>query len=38
MPVLVGDTTSQAYNTGKDNVQRKYGTPFSGATRGVSSL
>jgi hypothetical protein len=32
-----GDTTSQAYNTGKDNVQRTAdGTPFSGATRGVA--
>ena len=31
------DTTSQAYNTGKDNVQRTAdGTPFSGATRGVA--
>ena len=32
-----GDTTSQAYNTGKDNVQRTAdGTPFSGSTRGVA--
>ena len=32
-----GDTTSQAYNTGSDNVQRTAdGTPFSGATRGVA--
>ena len=31
------DTTSQAYNTGKDNVQRTAdGTPFSGSTRGVA--
>jgi hypothetical protein len=31
------DTTSQAYNTGSDNVQRTAdGTPFSGATRGVA--
>ena len=31
------DTTSQANNTGKDNVQRTAdGTPFSGATRGVA--
>ena len=31
------DTTSQAYNTGKDNVQRTAdGTPFTGSTRGVA--
>jgi hypothetical protein len=31
------DTTSQAYNTGKDNVQRTAdGTAFSGSTRGVA--
>ena len=31
------DTTSQAYNTGKDNIQRTAdGTPFSGSTRGVA--
>jgi hypothetical protein len=32
-----GDTTSQAYNTGSDKVQRTAdGTPFSGSTRGVA--
>jgi len=32
-----GDTPSQAYNTGKDNVQRTAdGTPFSDATRGIA--
>ena len=32
-----GDTTSQAYNTGKDKVQRTAdGTPFTGSTRGVA--
>ena len=32
-----GDTTSQAYNTGKDNVQRTAdGTAFSSSTRGVA--
>lgn len=31
------DTTSQAYNTGKDNIQRTAdGTPFKGSTRGVA--
>ena len=31
------DTTSQTYNTGKDNIQRTAdGTPFTGSTRGVA--